>query len=342
MSRQTNRGAEGRERLEAAIDALLSSEGWRAWVTARGRFRRYSLHNSYLIAAQAPEATYVAGYRTWQGLGRAVRRGERAIRIYAPIRLKPDPTTPDGEGRVIFRAVSVFDLAQTDPIPGAVQAPLAPPCEPVTGDSHRHLIPLLETLAQTLGYRVVYESLPAGVEGSCDRAGRVIRADTGLAVNGRVAVLVHELGHAYGVGYHTHPRREAEVIVESAAHITCAALGLDTSRQAVPYITQWAGDDPRAAVTRAAGMIDEICAWFDNHLNQPSADPIAEAGDEPVENQRAACGSPGRRMAPLVGVGCCRCDPARVVARGCTAIPTSTPPGGCPFPGPGGWGDPWP
>ena len=61
MSRQTNRGAEGRERLEAAIDALLSSEGWRAWVTARGRFRRYSLHNSYLIAAQAPDATYVAG-----------------------------------------------------------------------------------------------------------------------------------------------------------------------------------------------------------------------------------------------------------------------------------------
>lgn len=287
MTRQTNRGAEGRERLDAAIDALLSSDGWRSWVTARGRFRRYSLHNSYLIAAQAPDATYVAGYRTWRTLGRAVRRGERAIRIYAPMRLKPDPATPDGDGRVIFRAVSVFDLAQTDPIPGVVQAPLVPPCEPVTGDSHAHLIPTLETLADSLGYRVAYEDLPGGVEGSCDRAGRLIRVEAGLPANGRVAVLVHELGHAYGVGYHAHPRREAEVIVEAAAHITCTALGLDTSAQAVPYIAEWAGANPREAVTQAAGLIDEICAWFDKHLN-PSAAAASQAADESLEDRCAA------------------------------------------------------
>jgi antirestriction protein ArdC len=287
MTRQTNRGALGRERLDAAIDTLLSSEGWRAWVTARGRFRRYSLQNSYLIAAQAPEATYVAGYRTWRTLGRAVRRGERAIRIYAPVPIKPDPTSPDAEGRVIFRAVPVFDLAQTDPIPGAVQAPLVPPCEPVAGDSHAHLIPTLETLACSLGYRVVYEDLPGGVEGSCDRAARLIRVAAGFPANGRVAVLVHELGHAYGVGYHTHPRSEAEVIVEAAAHITCTALGLDTTGQAVPYIAEWAGANPREAVTQAAGLIDEICAWFDQHLN-PSEAAAGHAGDEALQVRCAA------------------------------------------------------
>jgi len=285
MSTPDRRGADGRERLQAAIDALLSSEGWRAWVTARGRFRRYSLHNSYLIAAQTPD---VAGYRTWRSLGRAVRRGELAIRIYAPMRLKPDAASPDDEGRVIFRAVPVFDLAQTEPIPGAVQAPLAPPCEPVTGDSHAHLIPVLEDLARSLGYRVAYEDLPVGVEGSCDRTGRVIRVESGLQPNGRVAVLVHELGHAYGVGYHTHPRREAEVIVEAAAHITCTTLGLDTSAQAVPYIAEWAGADPRAAVTRAAGLIDEISAWFDQHLNPSAGDAAAHAAGEPLDDRCAA------------------------------------------------------
>ena len=203
------------------------------------------------------------------------------------MRLKPDPASPDVQGRVIFRAVPVFDVAQTDRIAGAVQAPLVPPGEPVTGDSHAHLIPVLETLAASLGYRVVYEDLPAGVEGSCDRTGRVIRVDDDLSPNGRVSVLVHELGHAYGVGYHTHPRREAEVIVETAAHITCAALCLDTSAQAVPYIAEWAGADPREAVTRAAGLIDEICAWFDQHLN-PSAAAAAHAGDEALQDRRAA------------------------------------------------------
>jgi antirestriction protein ArdC len=287
MTSKANRGAEGRERLEAAIDKLLSSEGWRSWVTARGRFRRYSLHNSFLIAAQAPDATYVAGYRTWRTLGRTVRRGERAIRIYAPMRLKPDPDAPDEAGRVIFRAVPVFDLAQTDPIPGVVQAPLGPPCEPVTGDSHAHLIPTLETLADSLGYRVAYEDLPGGVEGSCDRADRVIRIEAGLPANGRVAVLVHELGHAYGVGYQTHPRREAEVIVEAAAHITCAALGLDTSAQAVAYIAEWAGANPREAVTQAAELIDEIGAWFDQHLN-PSAATAVHAGGELLQDRCAA------------------------------------------------------
>ncbi len=38
-----------------------------------------------LISMQCPDATQVAGFRRWQELGRQVRKGEKAIRILAPM-----------------------------------------------------------------------------------------------------------------------------------------------------------------------------------------------------------------------------------------------------------------
>jgi hypothetical protein len=40
--------------------------------------------NLLLIGAQATQAIRVAGFRTWQSLGRQVRKGERGIAILAP------------------------------------------------------------------------------------------------------------------------------------------------------------------------------------------------------------------------------------------------------------------
>ena len=37
------RRAEDRERLEAAVAELASSEGWQRWVAARSKFHNYSL-----------------------------------------------------------------------------------------------------------------------------------------------------------------------------------------------------------------------------------------------------------------------------------------------------------
>jgi N-terminal domain of anti-restriction factor ArdC len=45
----------------------------------------YSFGNILEIARQRPVATRVAGMYTWNQLGRKVRKGERGIRILAPI-----------------------------------------------------------------------------------------------------------------------------------------------------------------------------------------------------------------------------------------------------------------
>ena len=48
-------------------------------------FHTYSFDNVLLIARQRPQATHVAGIRTWNELGRRVKRGEKGIAILAPM-----------------------------------------------------------------------------------------------------------------------------------------------------------------------------------------------------------------------------------------------------------------
>src|SRR5262245_62899065 len=96
---------EQRAAVERATRELLTSDGWRRWAETRATFHDYSMGNCMLIAMQRPDATRVAGFKAWQQLGRQVRRGERGIRIMAPLLVKDkdaeDPET--AERRVGFR-----------------------------------------------------------------------------------------------------------------------------------------------------------------------------------------------------------------------------------------------
>jgi hypothetical protein len=86
--------------------------------------------------------TYVAGFRAFLDLNRCVRKAEKAIRILAPVTVKQRDVNGEetGEKKVFFRTVPVFDVSMTDPLPGKEPVPLAPPSQPITGDSHHHLI----------------------------------------------------------------------------------------------------------------------------------------------------------------------------------------------------------
>jgi len=80
------RREQDRQRTREAVEALRASEGWQNWLRLRHHFRDFSLTNQLLIAASMPEATRVAGFRTWLKLGYSVRAGERArIRIWVPM-----------------------------------------------------------------------------------------------------------------------------------------------------------------------------------------------------------------------------------------------------------------
>jgi antirestriction protein ArdC len=107
-----------------------------------------------LILGQKPESIRVASYRTWQSLGRQVKRGEKAIRIIAPAYYKKKErdvqTGEDVERQVtFFRGASVFDISQTD------GAPLPEVAVPVLdSDTGAELYARLEGVALTEGLRV--------------------------------------------------------------------------------------------------------------------------------------------------------------------------------------------
>jgi hypothetical protein len=65
-------------------------------VRARGGLARLSLNNQLLVALATPDASFVAGFRAWLKLGYCVRKGEKAIRIIAPV---PIEARKDDESR---------------------------------------------------------------------------------------------------------------------------------------------------------------------------------------------------------------------------------------------------
>jgi N-terminal domain of anti-restriction factor ArdC len=211
--RDARRNAD-RERIEQAARALLSTDGWQRWIKVRASngLSRYSLNNQWLIAldcaARDINPTYVAGFRAFLDLNRCVRKGEKAIRILAPVTVKQRDTDGEktGESKTFFRTVPVFDVSMTDPLPDKEPIPLTPPSQPITGDSHRDLIAPMIAHAAQLGYSVEIRDLPEnGPGGWCDPKRKQIVVATGPA-NRQLRTLVHELAHAHALGVRTRPR----------------------------------------------------------------------------------------------------------------------------------------
>jgi hypothetical protein len=283
-SERAQRRQADRERLEQAARALLTTDGWSRWVQVRAKngLARYSFGNQLLIALQRPDASYVAGFRAFLALNRCVRKGERAIRILAPMSVRqrePEPAAGDADGegnertRIVFRAVSVFDASQTESLPGTQPVPLEPPCEPIDGATHAHLLPALGRLAQELGYRVTRRPLDGPADGWCDQRQHEIVVNTDVAINAQVRVLVHELAHALGIGYRDYGRRRAEVLVDTVTYIVCGSVGLDTSGSTVPYIAGWGESGDLDAIRGCAEAIDAIARRIEDSLRPESQAP---------------------------------------------------------------------
>jgi N-terminal domain of anti-restriction factor ArdC len=293
-----------RERLAEATRALLSSDGWQAWLRARAVFHNYSLRNTLLIAQEARRRaftpTHVAGFKAWLKLGRSVRKGERGMAILAPVRVKERDAEGEetSEGRVFFRTAYVWDVSQTAPLAGVEPAPLDPPRAPVEGDSHAGLLRPLEGLAGEVGHTVAYRDLER-VDGLCDHRARRITVADRLAPNGRVAVLVHELAHAL-VGREAGLAKELEeLLVEAVAYVVCAGAGLDPGADSVPYIAGWAGGDALEQLQKAAELIDGLARRIEQAIapaEAPDRELVLGDGLAPLEVGQRSPPHPGGPM----------------------------------------------
>ena len=113
---------------------------------------------------QRPDATYVAGFRAFLELNRCVRKGERAIRILAPMSVRARESETARRGYRRRRRAAEADRlprgrpSSTSPrptrCPARSRSALHPPSEPIEGDTHAHLLAPLAMLAGELGYTV--------------------------------------------------------------------------------------------------------------------------------------------------------------------------------------------
>jgi hypothetical protein len=170
--------------------------------------------------------------------------------------------------RVLFRTVSVFDIAQTDgdPLP-------QPPCMAVTGDSHAGYLGPLNAYARRLGLTVEHRPLEHAGGYYSDRERRIVLSTSLSSPNAQVRTFVHELAHAIGVPtYKEHGRENAETIVETAAFIVCRSIGLDTSGEAIPYIAGWGEANDLEAIRKYAETVDSIARQLETFLRDGRAE----------------------------------------------------------------------
>ncbi|MCS5732422.1 ArdC-like ssDNA-binding domain-containing protein [Herbiconiux daphne] len=270
------------ENIAAQVEALRGTAQWERFLQFAGAFHAYSLNNVLLILRQRPDATRVAGFRKWQQLGRQVRKGEHAIRIFGYSTKKT--TEEDDNGDDVekitrrFPILSVFDISQTDLIDG--EADPTTITQQLTGlDDHGVIETLTEYLAAE-GWDVQRKPLAGQVNGYAQPDTRTVAVREGLAPEHAAKTLIHEtahieLRHVDDLEDYAAHRGLNETEAESVAYVIAGLLGFDTSAYSIGYIAGWAEGDTdiiRSTASRVLKAVDQL------------ADILAPAElDEPAE-----------------------------------------------------------
>ena len=252
------------DKLEEGLKELFESEKYKSYLTTMSKFHNYSFNNTLLIAMQKPEATLVAGYQAWQkNFNRHVNKGERGIRILAPApykikeeRDKLDPVTgevmldKDGTPQTeeveikipAFRAVSVFDVSQTDgePLPELEAKELLS-----TVEGYEDFINAITYVAHA---PIGFEDIPGASKGYFNIEKNRIAVQEGMSESQTLKTMVHETAHSMlhnkevnkeDILAPAKDRNTKEVEAESIAFTVYNHFSIDTSDYSVGYIAGW-------------------------------------------------------------------------------------------------------
>lgn len=250
------------DKLEQGLQDLFNSDSYRNYLSTMSKFHNYSFNNTLLIAMQKPDATLVAGYKAWQkNFERHVNKGEKAIRILAPApykikekRDKIDPVTQelllDKDGNPqkeeveitipAFRAVSVFDLSQTDgkPIPELAAHELLSDVE-----GYQDMIRAVEAISPV---PIELEEIAGESKGYYDREAKRIAVQENMSESQTLKTMIHEVAHSKLHSKEVEQdeqmrkdRNTKEVEAESVAYTVCQHFGVDTSDYSFGYIAGW-------------------------------------------------------------------------------------------------------
>ena len=246
--------------LESGVEELFTSNRYKEFLKTMAKFHNYSFNNTMLIAMQRPDATLVTSYKNWQSMGRQVMKGEKGITIIAPAPYKKmkekevldenqrpimgtdgKPKTEKVEVTVPhFKAVTVFDIAQTSGEPIQTLAPELLTAAVQDFDSFMQAIQKISPVP------IRFDEIDGNANGYYHNADKEIVIKKGLSESQTLKTAIHETAHAKlhdreimeSLGLEK-DRLTKEVEAESVAYCVCSSFGLDTSDYSFPYIAGW-------------------------------------------------------------------------------------------------------
>ena len=254
------------------------SESLTTYLTAMGRFHRYSFGNILEISRQKPDATRVAGMYAWNQLGRRVKKGEKGIRILAPVigirrkndsEAEKDIRTQNQPVLVGFRSAWVWDISSTE---GRDLPELS--CE-VTGDVGVYRDRLMD-FAIAQGITLEFKESIAPALGMC--YGDRIVLLPGQSPAEEFSTLVHELAHSF---LHRAERRISttktvrETEAEAIAFVVGTTIGLNTGNASASYIQLYHGN--AALLTESLEVIQKTSAVILSALETPQTENAFDA-----------------------------------------------------------------
>lgn len=273
--------------LESGVEELFTSNRYQEFLKTMAKFHNYSFNNTMLIAMQRPDATLVTSYKNWQSMGRQVMKGEKGITIIAPAPYKKmkekevldenqrpimgtdgKPKTEQVEVTVPhFKAVTVFDIAQTSGEPIQTLAPELLTAAVQDFDSFMQAIQKISPVP------IRFDEIDGNANGYYHNADKEIVIKKGLSESQTLKTAIHETVHAKlhdkeimeSLGVEK-DRLTKEVEAESVAYCVCSSFGLDTSDYSFPYIAGWSSNremkEMKASmdvIRKTAGeMIDQL------------------------------------------------------------------------------------
>jgi hypothetical protein len=319
-TKDTDRLAAAHQALSDAIANVVTSEDWQQLLRISQSFHRYSPNNQLLLAAQGAEGL-VASFNTWKQIPAVdgsvcrVRKGETAMRVYAPIRTTRREVDQETGDEIVERSVVRFKLV---PVfhQGQLVAPPDIPVQPklLVGDEPpTYLWEAVATQIDAAGFRLERNALdgPGGANGVTSYLDKRVVVRDDLSPVQALKTQIHELAHVMLHAPENRPdgmsRDLVEVEAESVAFVVCDMLGLDSASYSIPYVANWAGGDldrVRSAAERVLGAARQIVAELETELGivllqDPLASARRQLADDGIDEHRALVGA-GRSTDDLV------------------------------------------
>ena len=281
--------------LKEGVRDYFNSDTYKAFLNTMSKLNNYSINNLFLIVAQKKDASAVASFNAWRKLGRHVKKGSKALKVWAPYQVskKDEKGQPvlDKKGQEVkdtrFRLVPVFDVSQTE------GKELPKPVYELEG-SHQDYANLYRAAKETAAAKGIAFEIskePMEAHGYYSPLENKIVIRSGMSERETLSTIFHEMAHAdlhhpKAVDGQQLTRTTKELQAESVAYVVANHYGLDTSSYSFGYLANWSKEpdslaDLEAQLSivqqEAKDLIQRLDTAFEKYQNKEMVkDPLSQ------------------------------------------------------------------